>query len=260
MSQAVTTPMDVRLMNATAALLVLVFAGLCVVAAGRYVVGLPLFRLQGISVEGDTNHNNAVTLRANVAPRVQGTFFTVNLQRVREAFEAVPWVRQAVVRREFPNRLRVELQEHQAVAYWGEQQLVNSHGEVFDANVDEVEQDKLPSLSGPDGQSALVLDMYRQIAPEMQRLDLPVAGLELTGRGSWRVQLESNAVVELGRGTQQEVMERVQRFTHTLTQVTARYGRTPQALESADLRHENGYAVKLQGVTTLAADATPRKK
>ena len=56
----------------------------------------------------------------------------VDLQQVRRLFESVPWVRQAVVQREFPNRLRVTLQEHQAVAWWGESgsgQLVNDAGE-----------------------------------------------------------------------------------------------------------------------------------
>ena len=78
----------------------------------------------------------------------------------------MPWVRQAMVRREFPNRLRVQLQEHRAVALWGseaESRLVNNFGEVFEANVGDVEQDGLPRLAGPDGQSAQVLAMYRAL-------------------------------------------------------------------------------------------------
>ena len=73
-----------------------------------------------------------------------------------------------MVRREFPNRLQVELQEHQAVAYWGSEgdcALINSYGEVFEANVGEVEQDRLPRLSGPEGQGVEVLAMYRALAP-----------------------------------------------------------------------------------------------
>jgi cell division protein FtsQ len=36
--------------------------------------------------------------------------------------------------------------------------------------------------------------------------------------------------------------------------VTSRYGRKPDALESADLRHVDGYAIRLRGVTTVALD------
>lgn len=251
MSDTVAVPVDVRLMNATAALLLLAFAGLCLFAAGRYVVGLAAFELRTITVSGDTGRSNALTMRASVAPKVHGTFFTVHLDKVREAFESMPWVRHAVVRREFPNRLRVELEEHKPVAYWDEpsnQRLVNSFGEVFEANVGEVEQEGLPHLGGPSGRSAEVLAMFERIKPELERIGQTLVELQLSGRGSWQARLEGDAVIELGRGSEDEIQERLLRFTHTLTQVAAHYGRTPQALQFADLRHENGYALRLQGV------------
>jgi len=220
----------------------------------------PLFAIAGINVHGDVTHNSALTLRANVAPRLAGNFFTVNLTAARQAFEAVPWVRQAIVRREFPNRLRVQLQEHQAVALWGsegESRLVNSFGEVFEANVGDVEQDGLPRLAGPEDQSAQVLAMYRAVKPLFDPLELTVERLTLTARGSWQLELDSRAVIELGRGTPEEVSARTQRFVQTLAQVTSRHGRRPEALVSADLRHGDGYAVRLRGVGTTGAD--PKK-
>jgi cell division protein FtsQ len=48
-------------------------------------------------------------------------------------------------------------------------------------------------------------------------------------------------------------MARSQRFAQTLTQVTSKYGRRPEALVTADLRHADGYAVRLRGVATTAA-------
>jgi cell division protein FtsQ len=89
-------------------------------------------------------------------------------------------------------------------------------------------------------------------------MELPLEQLELTERGSWRARLDTGANLELGRGTAADVDARVQRFLKTLTQVTSRYARPLQAVESADLRHENGYAIKLRGVSTLVADA-PKK-
>lgn len=240
-------------MNSTATLLLLVFVALGLVAAARWVARLDAFAIQGIAVSGDVVHTNAVTLRANVGTRINGTFFTVELARVRAAFESVPWVRHAVVQRDFPNRLRVTLQEHRAVAYWegnGETRLVNSFGKVFEANIGEVEQEQLPRLSGPEGQASEVLAMYRALAPRFEERNLPVRALSLSGRGSWQLQLDTNAEMELGRGNVNEVGERVDRFLKTLTQVTTRYGRTFQMLEFADLRHDKGYALRLRGVTT----------
>ncbi|ROZ72653.1 cell division protein FtsQ/DivIB [Ramlibacter sp. WS9] len=259
--KAVPAPVDVKLMNFAATAL---FA-LCIVmllAAGTWwAVRHPLFAIAGITVQGEVAHNNAVTLRANVAPRLAGNFFTVNLVEAREAFEAVPWVRSAVVRREFPNRLRVSLEEHKAVALWGaegEGRLVNNFGEVFEANAGEVEADELPRLAGPKEMSALVLTMYQALKPMFGTVDLGINDLTLTSRGSWQAQLDNGAQVELGRGTPEEIVARTQRFVQTLTQAASRYSRRPDALVSADLRHGDGYAVRLKGVGTTSADAPKR--
>ncbi|RYF39844.1 MAG: FtsQ-type POTRA domain-containing protein [Comamonadaceae bacterium] len=261
MAAATPVPIDVRLMNLTATVLFILGGAGLLVAAGGWVLRHSLFSLGGITVHGDVVHNNAVTLRANVAPRVAGNFFTLNLDAARAAFQSVPWVRQAVVRREFPNRLRVVLQEHRAVAYWGEEgesKLVNSFGEVFEANLGDVEQEALPRLAGPEGESGQVLALYRALQPLFEPLDLAVDQLVLTGRGSWQATLDTGAVVELGRGTQPELAERVQRFVQTLTQATAKVGRRPEALVSADLRHGDGYAIRLRGVSTTGVE--PQKK
>lgn len=261
MSEAIATPFDVRLMNITASVLFLVFGVLALGALAGWVGNHALFAIRAITVQGDVSHNNAVTLRANVLPRLGGSFFTLDLAQARESFQAVPWIRQAIVRREFPNRLKVILQEHQAVAYWGaegDSRLLNSFGEVFEANPGEVEHELLPRLVGPTGQEPEVLAMYRALQPLFGDLDMAVDQLELTGRGSWVARLDTGAEVELGRGTQPEVLARTNRFLRTLTQVTARYNRRPDAVESADLRHPDGYALRLRGVSTVVG-SEPKK-
>lgn len=260
MNAAVAMPVDVKLMNTTAVVLLVAFVVGAAFAMARWAVQLPAFDIKDISVSGEVSHNNNMTLRANVTQRLQGTFFTVDLARVKAAFEAVPWVRRAVVRRVFPNRLQVILQEHQAVAYWGgededEMRLLNSYGEVFEANVGEVEQDTLAQLDGPEGQAPDVLAMYRVVAPLFAQVELTVDRFELTRGGSWHAHLDSGANMELGPGTEDEVVSRVQRYLKTLAQVTSRYERRITAVETADLRYESGYAIRLRGVSTVVADS-----
>ena len=250
--------LDVRMMNITSALMFTGVGVMCVLMALWWVARHPAFAITGISVHGDIHHNNEVTLRANVVPRLQGSFFTVDLAKARSSFENVPWVRQAMVRREFPNHLRVDIEEHEPVAYWGSEadsRLLNKQGEVFSANFGELETENMPHLSGPDSESTKVLRMFLTLGPAFANLQLNLNGLELTGRGSWRAQFKNGARIELGRGNQDEVIARVNRLTQTLAQVSQRYGRPPQALESADLRHTNGYALRLRGVSTLDTTA-----
>jgi cell division protein FtsQ len=254
-------PLDVKLMNTAASTLFAACIVLVAAALAWWAVRHPVFSIAGITVQGEVAHNSVPTLRANVAPQLAGNFFTVDLAAAREAFEGVPWVRQAVVRREFPNRLRVLLQEHRPVALWGdesESKLLNSFGEVFEANVGDVEQEDLPRLTGPDGRSPEVLAMYDTIKPLFAPLDFSVQQLTLTPRGNWQVELDNGAEVELGRGTPAEIAARTQRFVLTLTQIASRNGRRADALLSADLRYAEGYALRLRGVGTTNTDAGKR--
>ena len=238
----------------------LLFALMALTLLMSWLFRQPIFNLSAIDVQGDVQHNNAITLRANVTPQLAGNFFTVNLAQTRAVFESVPWVRHAVVQRQFPDRLKVQLQEHQAAAFWGPEgdtRLVNSFGEIFEANQAEIESVDLPQLNGPAGQAALVLQAYRALSVQFEAIDDPLERLELTGQGSWRARLESEATLEMGHGSLDEIEARVRRFVATLTQVSARYSRE---LESADLRYPNGYALKLKGVTTLNPAAIADKK
>lgn len=252
MNHALPSPLDVKLMNLTASVLFVLCAVLVLAAGAWWALRHPAFDIGRIVVQGEMVHNTAVTLRANVAPQLSGNFFTINLQAARDAFEQVPWIRSAQVRREFPRTLRVVLQEHHAVAYWGvdtDTAMVNSAGEVFEANG--ADQDGLPRLSGPQGESVQVLQMYRQLQPLFEAVGMALEALDLSHRGGWRATLEGGAVVELGAGTGQDVAQRTQRFLRTLTQVAGQYQRRADALESADLRHNGGYAVRLRGVSTV---------
>jgi len=112
----------------------------------------------------------------------------------------------------------------------------------------------LPTLKGPEAQAKVVLDMFQYLKPLFVKMNMNLDQLELSQRGSWSAQLESGATLELGHGDPQEIAQRLQLFSKTLTQVASRYGRTTTSLLSADLRYESGYALRLRGVSTLAAD------
>ena len=265
-SNAPAMPNDVRLMNATAAAFVVLAALLLAAAAVVWLARQPFFAIRSIAVEGDVARNSVSTIRANATPQLRGNFMTMDLASVRRAFESVPWVRLAIVRRVWPNKLRVQLEEHRPVALWshgdgdsGADKLVNSFGEVFEANVGDVEDDDLPSLSGPDGSSAHVLAMLGRIGAALAPLGARVEQLSLSGRGSWQATLDSGAVIELGRGSDDELLARSARFVATVGEVTTRYHRP---IESADLRHVDGYAVRLKGVSTTSAAPLdkPKKK
>src|SRR5450830_1869014 len=108
---------DVRTLNASANGLIALAVLACVCSGVWWVSQRPMFTLRTVRVENmvdaDLKHVNTLTLRNGVIGKIKGNFFTTNLEQVRTAFESVPWVRRATVRRECPAQLVVEPEEHQ---------------------------------------------------------------------------------------------------------------------------------------------------
>jgi len=249
MNTALQNAPDVLSMRRISALLLLAAAAVALGAVALWGVRQPVFDVTRIVVEGDVAHSSEQELRRQLARITNGNVLTLDLHQARVAFEQLPWVRRAQVRRVFPNRLHVTLQEHQAQAWWrAEGELLNSFGEVFDAvwpgaSDAALQHAHLPQLWGPDGSAAHVLHMYYLLQPTLQTLG-QVQTLRLRERGTWQAQLAGGTALELGAGTPEAVLPRVQRFVRTVGQV-----RQGLAVQSADLRYAGGYALKLARAT-----------
>ena len=262
-TEAPVVPGDVRMMNLLAALVVLVALALIAGGAWAAIKRSPSFALRSIRIEGTLVKTNVAALTKIAAPKVAGNFFNLDLAQARAAFESVPWVRRANVRRVWPNALEVSIEEHRAAAYWdgadGDDKLVNEYGEVFDANLGEVDDEDLPVLRGPEGSARQMLIVHQQLLPVLAPMGSRIESLRLSRRGSWQVTLGDGAVLELGRagdqGESAELLERTARFVRTFGEVQGRFGQP--ALKHADLRHVNGYALSLQGVEVSATPLKP---
>jgi len=260
MSQTLPMPLDVRLMNMAVSLLLTALLLGCAVAGLWWALRSPAFAIRGITLHGDTAHSSAEALRASVAPRLSGNFFTMDLQAARAAFQSAPWVRSAQVRRVFPDRLEVTLREHVPAAFWGagNGQMVDEQGQVFDTGGIVGDAGGLPRLSGPQGQAVLTLEAFRALSAALAPAGLGLRALELTPRGGWRAELDNGGVLELGRGAPDELAARAGSFTATAQEVAARHQRGLRDIESADLRYRAGYALRLRGLTTVADGAQAR--
>ncbi|MFZ4757354.1 MAG: cell division protein FtsQ/DivIB [Burkholderiaceae bacterium] len=250
---------DVRLLNAIANGLMAVAVTALVASVGAWVVQRPAFALQAVVVEPSSpeqplQHVNRALLRSAGAARLHGNFFTVDLGAVREAFEQVPWVRQAQVRRIWPNTLRVGIEEHEPLAVWHDGRLVNTFGELFAANAAEAEADRaLLEFSGPPGSEAEVLRRWQELRTQLAPLSLTPEALTLSSRYAWSARLENGTVLLLGRDQGLPIAERVARWVAVYPTVQTRLNRE---IAQVDLRYPNGFAMRAPG----ALDKAPPDK
>ncbi|QZA77821.1 cell division protein FtsQ/DivIB [Deefgea tanakiae] len=214
----------------TALALMLLFYSLLFLA-----VHSPLFPVRKIKVDGDLTHVTREQLQYVIKNELKGTFFTLDLDKTRQNFEKLPWVRQVEVRRRWPDRLEVNIEEHKAVARWGTAGLLNSHGEKFDA----ASGDHLPVLEGPDGTEKIMVEGFQRLKVALAPLGRTPTKLWLSERRAWRFELDKQLIVEVGRD---DPVDRVTRFVKAYPSTLALL---QQPFEYVDLRYPNGFAVRL---------------
>jgi cell division protein FtsQ len=252
---------DVKALNATASSLFVLTILACIASGVWWVSQRPMFNLRTIRIENiaseDLKHVNHLTLRNNALGRIKGNFFTTNLDAVRQAFESVPWVRRATVRREWPDQLIVALEEHEALGTWGEDgRLLSTKGDVFTANLAEAEEDHaLPEFDGPDGSEKEVLSRYAELRNWFAPLKLVPQALSLSSRYAWTVRLDNGMSVALGREqTTATLKERVDRLVGIYPQLVEHLPN----IETIDMRYQNGLALSAQGLK-IPAEGAKRK-
>lgn len=235
--------MGARLMNLVSLAAVLIAAGMLALAGARWVAQRPQFDFKRIEVRGELQHVTAASIRAAIAGRLRGNFFTVRLDDARRLLESVPWVAQASVRRVWPDRLRVTLREYRALGAWDDGRLLSDGGELFVANVAEAEVfGPLPALGGPDDSAREVAHRYYEFAAGLAPLSMTIDAIEVSERRSWTVRATASEIGSttfvLGRNDRPDVVQ--QRLTDAVTAFPMVFARLAGAPERIDTRYANG--------------------
>ena len=238
-----------QLMNAIADLLMLIGMAAVLAAGTVWVVRVPALPIKQVSFVEPLAHTRRTEIEQVLAGPLRGNFFSVNLDVVRSALESLPWVRRAEVRRHWPARLEVRLEEHRPVAVWGEGrgELVNSYGEVFAAAMPEADGGAaMPVLFGPQGTAPEVLQTFGEMSEQLTPMqDRPVQ-LLLSSRLAWQAKLQSGLLIEMGRDqVKSPVATRLQRFVESWPGMRGKYSGQPLMV---DLRYPNGFAMRVAEV------------
>lgn len=234
---------DARQLNAAAALVSLVAFALLGWGTATWLVRQPVFAFREVVINGPLQRASAAHLEAVVRDELSGTFFTMNLDRASASLARVPWVRTVALRRQWPRRLEVTIDEHQPLARWNDAGLVNVQGEVFVATFN----GELPVLSGPEGRAAEVCDRYREWSGVLAPVALVLHRVVLSARGSWQLHArgpKGSLQIELGRD---EPLVRLKRFVAVHGRTLGALGRAGTEVDVVDLRYRGGFAVRVPG-------------
>ncbi|MEO8755800.1 MAG: cell division protein FtsQ/DivIB [Casimicrobiaceae bacterium] len=228
-------------MNAVAVTICVLVVAALLWTGIAWAVRQPVFALREVVFTTSLTRASAAHLEAVVREELTGTFFTMDLRRARSALTRVPWVRSVALRRQWPHRLEVDVEEHAPLARWNDGSLVNEQGEVFVADV----KDDLPAFEGPEGRSAEMVAQYGAWAARLAPLALAVRTLRLSPRGSWQIQaagLQGQLTIELGRNDPDALLAR---FVAVQPRTLGALARAGTRVDYVDLRYRNGFAARV---------------
>ncbi len=219
-----------------AALLIVLSLG---ILGARYS-SRPLFSgpsLTELVIPGPLERVQPQALRAAVLPTlVDKGFFSINVEQIQAAVQAVPWVATAAVRRSWPHTIYIDITEETPVARWNDSGLLDAQGRVFVHSMDNT-WDKLPRLSGPEGSEQDVLAEFNVLSTTVTTRGLAIRQMTVDARGDSSVMLNDSISVRLGRA---DAESRLERFaTVALPALNADL----KAVAYVDMRYTNGFAV-----------------
>lgn len=229
-----------RLLNTAANFLIGLALALVLIAGVQVLLRSPWLELREVTVLGAPAHTDREQIRRTTQAALTGAnFLALDIDAVRGALERLPWVRRVELRRIWPDRLEIVLEEHVAFAHWGDAGLINTHGEFFAGRTEE----SLPFFAGPQGAEAEVTRRYRAFAQALAPLSDALQRVTLTSRYAWQLRLQSGLHIELGRDYPAEAADRrLARFVAAYPQTL---GRMQRRHEYVDLRYSNGFALRI---------------
>ena len=211
------------------------------IATSPLVMNLPIFALKEVSItemnktDGRFKYITREQISNLVSSQIDGNFLTVELDTIGNAFEKLPWVRAASVRRHWPHGLEIRLEEHVVLARRGSSELVNIFGEVFTATTNK----RLPEFTGPVESSYEVSQQYVVFLKLLKPLQKEIAQLNFSPRRAWRIHMEDGVVLELGR---EQVETRLGLYVLAHDHIASQF---KEQITYVDLRYPNGFSVRV---------------
>jgi cell division protein FtsQ len=234
-----------RLLNMAAGALValVLVAALC---TGLLVLARSqMFPLRDLSVSGTLAHTSRDDIQRALGG-FGGNFFAADLGALRSKLEALPWVRRVELRRVWPDQLEARLEEHVALARWGDAGLVNTFGEPYRGQLAADVAAQLPLFLGPPRTEREIARRYRRFADLLHPLEESPERVVLTQRHAWQLRTSGGLQLELGRDGAEPVEARLARFVAGHGATLGRLNkRADSGLRHVDLRYPNGFVLRV---------------
>ena len=239
--------------------IVLMFSVLClIITMLQWFFSQPNFHLKYLilNISSDNvQHVKPKELKKLVIMELNGTALTTDLGPIYKSVLSHPWIKEATVRRIWPNKILVNLVEHNIIGVWSDGRFVTQAGKLlqFDKLQSEsIRKEKncfLLKLDGPNETVTAVLDRASMISKKASKVGLQTTGVQLTSQYDWRVFFSNGMKMELGGENLETPLEkRLDNFFNSIAWVRKKIKKD---LISVDLRYAQGFAFEESKISSI---------
>ena len=117
--------------------------------------------LSQLTLSGEHTYTTEDDIRqAILGLGLPNTYIGQDVDDIQQEVMRYPWVKQASVRKQWPDRLIVYIEEFKPAFYWNDLYLLDNAGNVFSVPLDRLGELSLPRLYGPEGKAKSMLETY----------------------------------------------------------------------------------------------------
>ncbi|MGM8897434.1 MULTISPECIES: cell division protein FtsQ/DivIB [unclassified Psychrobacter] len=166
------------------------------------------------------------------------SFFTTDLQALRDIAMSLAWVDEISVTRDWQQGIVITALPKQAIANFGTERLVDAKGAVFvPADSEALIQPQFATLQGEVDQAPVIMQQMQQINDWYVPLDMRVEDIILTPRMTWLVRFDNGLrVIVDNENTAQKLLNLSQLLNNQLAD-------RRDNIQSIDLRYKNGFTI-----------------
>lgn len=166
------------------------------------------------------------------------SFFTSDLQALRDITTGLAWVDQVSVSRDWQRGIVVTALPKQAVANFGTERLVDAKGAVFvPADSRDLTQAHFATLQGEIAQAPVIMQQMQQVNDWYAPLGIQVEDIILSPRMTWLIRFDNGLrVIVDNENTAQKLLNLSQLLGNQLSN-------RRDEIQSVDLRYKNGFTI-----------------
>jgi len=191
--------------------------------------------IRTIQLLGKFDHLDQRAVQMDLQACIGQGFFSLDIQQLQQLLQDRAWAESVSIRRIWPDRIRVEIQERKPVARWDDNHLLSDSARVYLADSSAFTQ--LPLVHAENHQPAWVLNQFDRLQQRFAAVDERLVKLQVDSRGAFDIELINGLQIKLGRDD----------IEHKIDRLVAIYQQQIQPrraqIERLDLRYSNGFAV-----------------